>query len=535
MRIAFITLLASVGALRLAIPHSKTSHTSSLDELNQQATKNDFDEWKAALKRMEPYVMLRDYKNVHTELTSSNNGAAHTPSKVLVGEDSPPIRPYKSGKFSKVAAPKHPFDGKKLNTVRYELKGGHRAEIGFSKVGDHYYDPNWAADMLERRQKGQDGLWVLSDEDQFYSILYHSLVRWPGAEKQAHKPTLSRLAPKIGVKYSSHGNNNNEEMKKTLQAFMTQHNYTFTDPFHEKPGTPTKYMKLKAIPSLGEVSKPQCKITHFIHIGKTGGSTVKAWLQQSYPGIKHDYKDKYLKEEDGNTVQLSRWNFNETRFLLHGHGFRLGDGGPHDCYVTFVRDPLERWVSGFLSRARKASNHNGDEHWSSKERNVYTHYKTPEALAQALGSNHSGKRKEALKANNDLHHTKEGIAWYLPHIEKHMDRILFVGDTHTLDKDFKRMCEASGLPAGQPLLDLHAHNAIPAKQEHLKLLTPEAEEKLRLFLEPEYAALDKLAKHGLLTINNNEDAVTGSDDDHASGIQNLFSLLVDREDDEDAV
>jgi len=522
MRIVLISLLASAGALRLAIPHTKrTSDATSFGELQQQGNK-DFEELKSALKQMEPYAFIRDFNNL------LNRG--DVPTKVLLGEDSPPIRPYKSGDFYEGRAPKHAFNGKMLNTVKYKLSQGHTVEIGFSKVGDNYYDPKWAADMIERRRKNSDGLWVLSDKDHFYELLYHSIVQWPGVHEKAHHSELAHMADKIGVKYSGSKNNDNSHDKKVLKEFMTKHNYTSTHPFHKKASdseTPTKYSSLKVLPRRGDVSKPECKKTHFIHIGKTGGSTVKEWLIQAYPGVREGV---HSKQGGG---QNSQWRFGNLTFLLHGHMFKLGDGGPFDCYAFFVRDPVERWVSGFLSRLRKQSHGHGSGHWSSQEKAAFHRYPKPEALAKALGSHDPDERAKALEANHANGQTSHGLSYYLPKVEKYMDRILFVGNVHTLDTDFKRLCEVSGLPEGQPI-NMEPQNPMPAAQAELQHLTPKSEKELKRFLKKDYAVLDKLAKHGLLTTEDDEEAVPSDVDEHAPGFQNrerVFSLLVDREDD----
>jgi len=115
-----ITLLASAGALRLAVPNGLA--TVGLKQGTQKF--KDFDELKAALGQMEPYVFIRDY----AKLSQFNGGNYHpdVPTKVLLGEDSPPIRAYDSGDFAeKPASFSHPFNGKMLNSVKYKFKGGH--------------------------------------------------------------------------------------------------------------------------------------------------------------------------------------------------------------------------------------------------------------------------------------------------------------------------------------------------------------------------------------------------------------------------
>lgn len=100
---------------------------------------------------------------------------------------------------------------------------------------------------------------------------------------------------------------------------------------------------------------------HFLHIGKTGGTEITQDL----------VKSKQIKLIFG-----------------HGHDFILGKGRPGDKYVFFVRDPCDRWVSGFLSRLRQGcpshchlvgSSNFGFER--GKELETYYNFPTPDSLA----------------------------------------------------------------------------------------------------------------------------------------------------------
>ena len=64
------------------------------------------------------------------------------------------------------------------------------------------------------------------------------------------------------------------------------------------------------------------KIVHFIHIGKTGGTAIKSVIKR-YNSTK------------------------EFDIFIHGHEFKFKDALPGE-YVFFVlRDPIDRFISGF--------------------------------------------------------------------------------------------------------------------------------------------------------------------------------------------
>ena len=65
---------------------------------------------------------------------------------------------------------------------------------------------------------------------------------------------------------------------------------------------------------------------HLLHIGKTGGTAVKAAVRQS----------------DANGS-----------LLIHPHEVTLRDIAPGDDVIFFVRNPVDRFVSGFFSRKRQ--------------------------------------------------------------------------------------------------------------------------------------------------------------------------------------
>src|SRR5690606_3021725 len=96
---------------------------------------------------------------------------------------------------------------------------------------------------------------------------------------------------------------------------------------------------------------------HFIHIGKTGGSNIKATSKN----IKLD-------------------NF---KLIFHPHNVRLKDIPIGDKYFFCTRDPIDRFQSGFYSRKRKGQPRYYSE-WSKDEEKSFSLFSSPNELAAML-------------------------------------------------------------------------------------------------------------------------------------------------------
>ncbi len=57
----------------------------------------------------------------------------------------------------------------------YTLIDGKRVRIDIREIGDGYYDDRWEELLLSRRIM-QNGVYVLGEEDYYYTILYHVLI-----------------------------------------------------------------------------------------------------------------------------------------------------------------------------------------------------------------------------------------------------------------------------------------------------------------------------------------------------------------------
>ncbi len=166
--------------------------------------------------------------------------------------------------------------------------------------------------------------------------------------------------------------------------------------------------------------KPAAPSAHFLHLGKTGGSAVKsALLDKTWPA--------------------------SFRIHCHPHEVRLVDIPEGDKVFFFVRDPIARFISGFLSRKRKGRPRY-DVEWSRGEAEAFARFSTPEQLASSLAA----AEPEAYGAMRAIGHVKTSYwDWFGDEalLRRRENDILFVGFTETLDADFARLKEKLGLPA----------------------------------------------------------------------------------------
>lgn len=102
---------------------------------------------------------------------------------------------------------------------------------------------------------------------------------------------------------------------------------------------------------------------HYLHIRKTGGTAIKYALSMNL------------------TSSIAV-------FHLHPHRIRLQDIPEGDKVIFAVRDPVARFVSGFISRQNKSQPATFVP-WSSKEAETFRIFKTANELAEALEAGHA--------------------------------------------------------------------------------------------------------------------------------------------------
>ena len=94
------------------------------------------------------------------------------------------------------------------------------------EVGDKYFDPVWTINMLNNKTyKGF--IPVLSDEDYFFSLLYHLKLQKFKIKKEYIK-RLDLLAKKINLDLPNEFIHNDEIASKLLNSFMSTYGYCYT-------------------------------------------------------------------------------------------------------------------------------------------------------------------------------------------------------------------------------------------------------------------------------------------------------------------
>jgi hypothetical protein len=97
---------------------------------------------------------------------------------------------------------------------------GKKILIDFRTQQGHYYDEKWCKDILKRRIMTKNGFYTPSDEDYFYTLLYHSTVRKKIEQKYVEK--LNELAVKLDIKINLEDYNQSENF---LKLYMKKRGY----------------------------------------------------------------------------------------------------------------------------------------------------------------------------------------------------------------------------------------------------------------------------------------------------------------------
>src|SRR5947209_7116183 len=126
---------------------------------------------------------------------------------------------------------------------------------------------------------------------------------------------------------------------------------------------------------------------HLIHAGKTAGTAIK-WALRDLT-------------RDG-----------DYRLELHEHAVTLRDVPAGDRVFFVVRDPIDRFVSGFYSRQRQGRPRYNYP-WSPDEEKAFTAFETADALAAALSSSDDAERAAAQDAMRSIQHVRDSYwRWF---------------------------------------------------------------------------------------------------------------------------
>lgn len=163
---------------------------------------------------------------------------------------------------------------------------------------------------------------------------------------------------------------------------------------------------------------------HFLHIGKTGGSALKYALKDILSTKTH-------------------------LLILHEkHHITLKHLPKGEKVIFAVRNPVERYISGFCSRLRKGRPKYNYQ-WSKGEEEAFTLFNTPNELAISLSSKDVKLRSKAFKAMRSIQHVRSSYWDWFINEEFFYDRIkdvLFVCQQEQLDDDFDKVKNILNIP-----------------------------------------------------------------------------------------
>jgi Sulfotransferase family len=185
---------------------------------------------------------------------------------------------------------------------------------------------------------------------------------------------------------------------------------------------------------------------HMLHIGKTGGTAIKASLRENAD------RTRLVRSHAGTIIKASYWQTSQRRnleFRLYSHGYTLRDVPVGEKLFFFVRDPLARFVSGFYSRLRQGQPRVMNP-WNPTEAVAFARFQTPNALATALASRDSSTRAAAEAAMRGITHVGSSYwDWFheLAYFERRLDDVLLIGFQETLDSDFETLKSLLNLPS----------------------------------------------------------------------------------------
>lgn len=180
---------------------------------------------------------------------------------------------------------------------------------------------------------------------------------------------------------------------------------------------------------------------HFLHIGKTGGTALRAALLDA--------------KTETSPIAL----------VYRRHATTLADIPHGDKIVFFIRHPVSRFVSGFNSRRRDGGRYVVS--WTDGERAAFGSFDSPSRLAGALGSNDARQRAAAEHAMRSVNHVRFGYRdWLGPadSFEQRLDDILFIGVQERFDADCQRLFELLGVDATLPKDPVLAHRSPGPKE-----------------------------------------------------------------------
>lgn len=161
------------------------------------------------------YVVLRNFENFPDELTSSE----HSDVDLLTDEkfQMPYILNMKKNNEKNIGF--KPFIEINNRKIKFDIR----------YVEEGYYDKKWAKNILKNRIMTDKGFFVPSNEDYFYSLLYHMLIHKNIIQKEYCDRLFNLIPDMLKQKYTRADFDNFEKLNIILNEFMKKQGYKKTN------------------------------------------------------------------------------------------------------------------------------------------------------------------------------------------------------------------------------------------------------------------------------------------------------------------
>ena len=165
------------------------------------------------------YVVLRNFEKMPHEVIVDPN---HLDVDLLVS-DYYEVKRILDGDSPQELLNTHYENGKYriVNTVSIEGKG---VNFDIRAVGDNYLDKKWQQDIIKRRVAFRAGIYVPSEEDHLFSIMYHAII-----QKKTISDTYVKVMTSIG-NFSVAQAQDKTFLRGELDSFMKRHGYNMVRP-----------------------------------------------------------------------------------------------------------------------------------------------------------------------------------------------------------------------------------------------------------------------------------------------------------------
>ena len=232
----------------------------------------------------------------------------------------------------------------------------------------------------------------------------------------------------------------------------------------------------------------------FIHIGKTGGSTIHEILKQKNIKFLEYHLKKQYKENEKYIIwlrnPLSRF-VSAFNYISHLVNFDCNNKNPSDInnnnclFYPFIRRKI-------LKKTEYVFNKKYDD--------LVKAFKTANDLAEGLTSSIPQIKKKALELMNyDFENIHRGIGWYLNNgrfVSNPKRQIIFVGKQETMKEDIEKLSKIINVKLNTE----HVVRKNIFSPTESKYLSPLAIANLiNFYKNTEYAALIELNKHGWIS------------------------------------